>query len=253
MNLNERLPVSEELKELMALFKFPRTRLVLKGSAVIGGQENFSDYDFFTELPDCPHSQLYKFFKRLLTILRHNPKLFFIELKIQGHRKIRHHPGDSYIEDVFYKDLQGASFVKVDIVSFIDKIATEASCIYSLKQLPQTQEEYKKEIEEDVRELKNEGKWFKVLKREFSLARVNGEEEKAIKLLSVFNTQLGQTYKIISSLEACQLVKKYYDADKLIDISLKEVGVPSDYLGWMNQKQREMNETARLIYQDLNK
>lgn len=251
MNLIERLPASEELKELMALFKFPRAKLALKGSAVIGGQDNFSDYDFFTQLPDCPHSQLYRFFKRLMTVLRHNPKLFFIELKIQGQRKIRYNPGDSFVEDVFYKDLQGASFIKVDIVSFLDKVAVEASSIYSLNQPPQTQAEYKREIEEDIKELKNKGNWFKVLKREFSLARMEGDEDKAIKLLSVFNTQLGQTYKVISSLQACQLVKKYYDVDKLIDISVKEVGAPSDYLGWMNQKQRELNEKARLIYETL--
>jgi hypothetical protein len=244
MNLSERVP--NEAKELLALFKHPNGQIFLKGSAVIGGQVNYSDYDFFSKIK----RPSFTFFKRLLKILKFHPKLYFIELKFQDDRKIRFKPGDDFDETDFNKALQGCSFIKVDIVSFINTIAIEASSIYSLKQLPQTQEEYRQELESEIKELKAEGNYYKVLKRMFSLYRMDNNEDKVIQLLHVFNSPMGDLYKVISSLQACQLVSQFYDVDKLVKLSIKELRLPvniESYQSWMNQKSKELNSQAEKI------
>lgn len=91
---------------------------------------------------------------------------------------------------------------KLDVVAFIDNRYTELSIIYLYKKTPRiTNAELKTQLKEEVAEKFNEGMFYKMSKRIFSIVRLDEDTEMANKLLPLFNGDLGRLYSIISDLD----------------------------------------------------
>ena len=91
---------------------------------------------------------------------------------------------------------------KLDVVAFIDNRYTELSIIYSYNKTPKLSDnDFKTQLKEEVAEKFNEGMFYKMSKRIFSIVRLDEDTEMANKLLPLFNGDLGRLYSIISDLD----------------------------------------------------
>jgi hypothetical protein len=74
-----------------------------------------------------------------------------------------------------------------------------------------------KELEHDFGDLLGEGKYWKALKRLFSMLRIRNEEpETAIQLVKLFNSDTGKLYQTTSQLKAIQQLK--WEMDKTLKL-----------------------------------
>jgi hypothetical protein len=95
--------------------------------------------------------------------------------------------------------------VKVDVVGWIQNNRyTDFAMIYFLtsngKKL-YTPVQFEDEIKESILYYKDKGNYFKVLKREFSLAKFKGETKKMEELSEVLNQDLGRIYHILGDIK----------------------------------------------------
>jgi hypothetical protein len=92
---------------------------------------------------------------------------------------------------------------KLDVVAFIDNRYTELSIIYIYGNGPRlTDEQFKEELKKEVQVKYDEKMFYKMSKRIFSIVRLENDTETALKLLPLFNGDLGRLYSIISDLDA---------------------------------------------------
>lgn len=97
--------------------------------------------------------------------------------------------------------------VKLDVVSVIQKSRfTEFSVIYSFfnkgKALNPTPMDLVKSIEDSMKTYEHLGNYFKVLKRQFSLAKLKGDTATVKRLVPILNSDYGRLYHVISDIDA---------------------------------------------------
>jgi len=90
-------------------------------------------------------------------------------------------------------------------------------------------------LKDDIKDYKKDGKYYKALKREFSLLNYRYKQNKSMKLekrlvelSKFFNSNFGKLYVIYSNLEAIKLMIDNYDdigAKKRIKLNLKSLGI----------------------------
>jgi hypothetical protein len=107
-------------------------------------------------------------------------------------------------------------FIKVDVV--LRKASNEffdASCLYSLGEGESDADERLKELEHEFGELISEGKYWKALKRLFSMMRLRNEDpEMSLDLVRLFNSDIGKLYQSTSQMKAVQTLK--WESNKLL-------------------------------------
>jgi len=95
--------------------------------------------------------------------------------------------------------------VKVDVVGWIQNNRyTDFAMIYFLSSNGKklyTPIHFEDEIKESILYYKHEGNYFKVLKREFSLAKFKGETKKMEELSEILNQDLGRIYHILGDIK----------------------------------------------------
>jgi len=149
-----------------------------------------------------------------------------VEMKIQSNagKKERIYRGAEFSHTFFGKiPFDDIDFIKVDTV-FRKEVSNEffdASCMYSLGDAfeagENADEERLKELEQDFGEMVSEGKYWKALKRLFSMMRIKNEEpETAIQLVKLFNSETGKLYQTTSQLKAVQTLK--WELDKTLKL-----------------------------------
>jgi len=250
MDILEKKPAAQyhdELKNIMKMMTF-KTKLELKGSSSLTSQRFFGDYDLFCVMEKPDRVEFFKFIVGLLKKIEDSPDLWFIELKLQGKRKVKFHQGDAIV----FKNWEDVEFVKIDIVARIENRFTEVSAIYSFVTNPMSQEEYVESLQNDIKELRKEGKYYKILKRKFNIAKAQGNRKELLRLGKIFNGPLGEKYQVISNLDAIQLVLEYYQDESLvkkIEINLKDLNldhVPS-LIKWVDEQNTSLNQSARSL------
>ena len=113
------------------------------------------------------------------------------------------------------------------------------------------------ELTDGIKDLKKENNYFKILKRMFSIYKLQNDTHKIKMLNKIFNSDMGMTYKKISNLEAIKLVKEHYkDADtkKKIEINLLDIKEPQSESAMNNnliKYKTELNNKAKIIYSNL--
>ena len=90
---------------------------------------------------------------------------------------------------------------KLDVVAFIDNRYTELSMIYNKGKSSVSGSEFRRELELQVAEKYKEKLYYKMTKRMFSIARLDEDKETAMKLIPLFNGDLGRLYSIISDID----------------------------------------------------
>jgi len=267
--LEERAPLhfKEELKQLIKLLTPPGApeRLQLKGSAGLTSQQYPSDFDLFSEVSGVyTPDQFVAFLKTLLKAVDEHPDCWFIELKVQtkAGKKVRLHPGDKFdaLAAQVTKLWPKLDIIKVDLIARIEGQFSEVSCIYKLAAGDAAPADataaYRRSLEDDIKELSAEKRWYKVLKRQFNLAKTEppstGRSARLKQLSKAFNGPLGELYQTLSRLEAIETVVGLYpDAADKARLAIKDMRLPAEALadpdGWAERSAKEMNEAARVL------
>jgi hypothetical protein len=130
------------------------------------------------------------------------------------------------------KDYDQLEFAKIDLVICLNNKFYEASCIYRFSDKPVEKQEILNDLQEDANKYEKEGNYYKVLKRLFSIAVLENNQNKIHYLTQVFNSPSGKLYEKISNLKALALLHENYK-DKA---TLRKI----------NQNLKLLNETFRI-------
>jgi hypothetical protein len=216
-------PTSEEYP-LVKAFSLNDRKPRLIGTAGLKSQLYTGDYDFTMDISELPRDVVFTGMNDVVNSIANNPDMYFVEMKIQSNagKKERIYRGAEFSHTFFGKiPFDDIDFIKVDVV-FRKEASNEffdASCMYSLgdDETEGNEEERLKELEQDFGELVSEGRYWKALKRLFSMMRIKNEEpETAIQLVKLFNSETGKLYQITSQLKAVQTLK--WELDKTLKL-----------------------------------
>lgn len=239
----------DEIKDIITLFSYDNP-LTLVGSASLEAQKYPADYDFLTKVDNT--DDFIPFLKGVIGNIDESLDYYFIELKFQDKKgnKKRFYP-HQLIKEINEGKMKNIDFVKLDMIARIEHRFVEVSCIYQFSNFPTT-EEYKKNIEKDIAELKSEGNYYKVLKREFSIYKAEKNKKKLLELTKIFNGEMGKEYQIISNLEAIQKLQTYYkdkNTNKKVLLNLKDLGLsPSTNINdAINERKIILNDKAEKL------
>lgn len=216
-------PTSEEYP-LVKAFSLNDRRPRLIGTAGLKSQLYTGDYDFTMDISDLPRDAVFSGLSNVVARIASDGNMYFVEMKIQseGGKKERIYRGAEYSHSFFSRiPFDDIDFIKVDVV-FRKEASNEffdASCMYSLGDAVEAgedaNEERLKELEQDFGDLINEGRYWKALRRLFSMMRIkNDDPETAIQLVKLFNSETGKLYQATSQLKAIQQLK--WEMDKTL-------------------------------------
>ena len=115
-------------------------------------------------------------------------------------------------------------------------VAVAYSQLYKKHPECNTEDDLEEKLNDDIKEYKKEGMYYKALKRTFSLLNYRYKmdknnkklEKKVVMLSKFFNSEFGKLYVIYNNLEAIKLMIENYDdidAKKRIELNLKDIGV----------------------------
>ena len=256
MDVLEKRPATQykdEIKKILKQFQYEKIPLVLKGSSSLASQQYPGDYDLFCVIPKGDRDSTYDFFKELLDKVREQGDMWFLELKLQDTtgKKTRVYPGGDLKKKAWDTIWDKLDFVKIDVVSRVEGRFTEISVIYSFANEDVTKNDYKKLIEQDIKDLKREKADYKILKRRFSLAKIDKDRSELLRLSKIFNGELGKDYQLLSTLEAVRRVlEDYQDATTLqkAEIQIKDLHLPieiKDVEGWLRTGLRQLHQKAK--------
>lgn len=215
MNILEKRNISSNILDYIKSLQFKNNHIDLLGSGGLASQEYSSDIDLFSLIESKEtRNSVNKEIKNILYNTTKNENMYLIEIKIQ-------YKDDT--KEKFYKindfklnkSLKEVDFIKIDYVIFISNIFKELSIIYSFNKLIDVKQIQNK-LKEDIKELYKEGNYYKVVKRLFSLYKI---EQKNIPLLVImtkfFNSNIGKLYQQVSQLKAIKLLKQHHNTDDI--------------------------------------
>jgi len=238
MEVLEKKPASlynDELKRIMKLLQYKNNKLELRGSSSFTSQRFYSDYDLSCSLINPNKDELFVFLEQLVDKINESDDLYFTELKLQTKgdkpKKIRVFPSKELDKAVYDKVFDSLDFIKLDLIARINNRFIEISVIYGLNQSTQSKEMYIKSLEDEIKELTKEKKYYKILKRQFNIARANDDKKELLRLSKIFNGEMGEEYSLLSNLEAIQLLLEHYQTDdvyKKVIVNLKDLHIPVD-------------------------
>jgi len=256
MNVLESTPASnyeDDLKKIIKLLTYKKNKIQLKGSASLASQRFFSDYDLFCVIPKSEKDGFYTFLSNLMRDIEDDESgIYFIELKMQSKtgRKIRVYPKEKLNKSSYDKAYDKLDFIKIDLICSIGNKFVEVSCIYSFSDSTPSKGDYISSLMEDIKELKKEKKYYKILKREFNIQKSRGNKDELVRLSRIFNSEMGQEYKLISNLEALKTLLEYYQSPTVIKkamINLKDLHLPDDIEqidDYIKDKSKKLNNRA---------
>lgn len=217
-------PTSEEYP-LVKAFTVNDRRPRLIGTAGLKSQLYTGDYDFTTDISDLPRDVVFTGLNDVVARIASDENMYFVEMKIQSNagKKERIYRGAEFSHTFFGKiPFDDIDFIKVDVV-FRKEVSNEffdASCMFGMgkeEMGEDADDERLKELEQDFGELVSEGRYFKALKRLFSMMRIkNDEPETSIQLVKLFNSDVGRLYQNTSQLKAVQTLK--WEMDKSLKL-----------------------------------
>ncbi len=218
----------DKIKKIIKQLKFLNNPIEVKGSASLKSQKFFSDYDLFTDIKKkYTPKKMFEVFVNIFDDILEDEDNYFVEFKIQtkDNKKIRWNKLEDFNFEEFEKVFNNIDFCKIDLICRIENKFIELSCIYKISNEKLTPEEYLKNLNEDINELKKEGKYYKILKRKFNIYKVEGDKKKLLELSKIFNGELGHKYQLLSNLEAMRKILDISNDDKTIKkvlINLKD-------------------------------
>jgi hypothetical protein len=236
--LEQRYP-EKEIRKTVNILKFNNNIIKLVGTGSLKSQLYPSDYDFMTKVnfKDIDIKDIYNEFVNILNKIYEEQTLYFIEFKFQNKDKTKYKFNNinEFSYDLFKEHFKKSKidFIKIDVIINIDNLNDfkEVSCIYFSENNKEIDiKDYTKVLKKDMKELYNEGKYYKSLKRLLIISKINNNFKMLYKLTNLFNSDIGKLYLLKSKLEACILLLEHYK-DKVtkdrVKIFLKNNGLKS--------------------------
>ena len=249
-----------DYKKIESLLKYKDRQIFLKGSASDPTIIYYGDYDFFTTINKKESVETsFNEFKKIYNNIVEDKEALFIEFKIQTKKneKIRWYNKEDFNIIEYEKVYKQIDFCKIDIVYRLNYKFMEASCIYKFGYEKINPNELKSDIKSDIKELLKEKNYYKVLKREYLIYKIDGNNEKTTELKKIFNSELGKIYMDKSNLEAILLVLEHTDDKETIlkvKQNLKLLGLEPNIKNiddTIKKYKKILNAEAKKIYQDL--
>jgi hypothetical protein len=249
--------LDDKVKKVLGFLKYKKYPLVLKGSSSLKSQRYYGDYDLMTIIPvNQTAEEAYRQFTRILSRALSEDDVYFIELKLQTQdgKKVRFHPKQTFALKQLQNVWSDIDFVKIDFIVRASSRFVELSVIYKFSKDTPTTTEYLQMLRDDIEQLVREKEWYKALKREFSIAKIQNERNKMKRLTAVFNSDLGALYQKISNLEAIQLVLENYDdplteKKALLNLQDLKLSIPLTQINATALADRKrLNATAKPLY-----
>ena len=228
--LAKRIDIPDKINRVVKDLKINDNKIILLGSASLQSQQYFSDYDFYSSIVHKPDMDyLFMNIQSILEKVRQETEdgIYFIEFKIEykDGKKVKLNKNDTLKRSMINKNID---MVKLDLI-FYDEYEyefIEVSILYDFKKVVKSPKKYVDNLKDEIDELKDEGSWYKILKRLFSVYRLEKNTDKLLKLSEIFNSPLGEDYKKISNLKTLSILKDNYNdykTHRLIDINLKKL------------------------------
>ena len=202
------------LQKVFEEVSFSKYKII--GSANLKAIRYPSDYDVND---DVSINRIDAFIKRLKWIFnnaKRDPDYFITDFKAG---KIGDEPIRWKFADIMKGTKSGVSLkealkmdatIKLDLVILVDNKVTEVTTNFFIGKAPPGS------LKENIRELVDEGEWFKALKRTFSLNETRGKSNK--KLLAYFNSDVGLLNKVKSDI--LTLISLLEQTFKKVDIDI---------------------------------
>jgi hypothetical protein len=216
--------ISTNITKLFHFLELKGSHNFLIGSRNIRNIMYSNDYDLNTNIKVHDTTKIlqgvYHEFLHMFELAHSNPQYYILDFKCGVHNKepIRWEYEDlqkGYIHQDKHKYtfqecllMEEDNIIKLDMCYIDNGIFTDINCLYNLhivqdkKELPIAKQDKSNDIihslEEECKQLKHEKQYYKVLKREFSIALLKGEMDKHI--LTIMNSEYGLFYKFISFL-----------------------------------------------------
>jgi hypothetical protein len=204
-----------EIEKVIHILQFQNNKIELVGTAGLKRQFYPADFDFLTKIKFLKTKNMYEEFKRILEDIQKEPNLYFIEFKFQNKddSKNKIFKIEDFTKKNFYKyfKTKNIKYCKIDLIINVDyqNDFKEVSIIYFLTKKNDkdiTKEEYIQDLEDDFKELKQEGKYYKSLKRLFIISKLNDDYKRLTKLTLFFNSNFGKLYLLKNKLEAIEIL-----------------------------------------------
>lgn len=200
--------LNDYTQELQETFKdiSPQEKYKIIGSANLKALRYPSDYDLNEDVRQLTHTQFAKKIKQIFVKAMKDKNLYITDFKC-GVEKNKTPIRWSYAEIAKGKSRSGVSILealkqrettKLDMIAIIDNQVTELSNNFIFEKQA-TPAAIKKSLKIEIKEKKAEGKYFKALKREFSLRAIEGKSN--LKLVDYFNGDTGLANKCRSDLD----------------------------------------------------
>lgn len=269
MNNNNNILETRELGEfdaeaqrLLSYFELPGAKLNIGGSSQYKNLHYRSDYDLMVALKrSLPPSNFYESISQILHKMEREPNIYFLELKLESKEgeKRRLHPRQEIRMSWVERDYDKLAFAKIDTAMRIKNRFYEASCVYLFRDKPLDKKDLIEDLMEDTREYEREGNYYKVLKRQFSIAVLEDNQSRIHELTGIFNSPLGQSYERLCNMKALALLHESYK-DKATTRKINEnirllnetfrITIIEKHI---RRYQRELNKEAKKLYLETKK
>jgi len=228
-----------DIVPILKALKYPNSNIKVIGTASLKSQKYPSDYDIITNVKDKDPERVYNTFKKIISKTNKMPNVYFIELKIQGKTdkdKKKFFDNENIPKDEFIRKFnRGIEFIKIDYVVRFGNIFKDVSINYFFNTELTREDIFHillTRMNNDAREYRKEGRYFKALKRIFNIYRYLRQKRSLVKLAKFFNSEFGRLYALSSNLKTIKLLVEsgYRDADTRtkILINLKDLGIEPD-------------------------
>ena len=249
------------INDLIKSLKIENIKIELLGTASLESQYYYSDFDLYSDISKIKDlTTVYKNLDRIFTLKDNN--VYFKEFKIQfinGDKKKYFELPISISKNITREEID---YVKIDYIVFVNNQFTDVSLIYNLNPLKKSKDEIIKLVGDNQKEFYNMGKYFKSLKRYFSILNLQGCKADMVKLtIGLFNTDNGRKYKICSVLgTVIDLIKKHgrrnANINSKIRANLRHFKLPinmsvNDMEAYIKKESDVFNKEALTFYKKL--
>ena len=230
MNVFEEKNPQSEYYDLFSKLQLGTNRSIMIGSSGLASQLNTGDIDLMSYiLGRKDNIFVNKEIKEIINNIQRDDDMYFMEFKIQyenGH-KIKFTADEIEKIEIPTKDFDKIVYLKLDLIYYIDFVFKEVSINYWFKEEEKTIDSLK----EDIKELADEGRYYKIIKRLFSIAKQKDDTVKGLIFSKFFNKASGIEYVYLNNLKAIKELLMVYDDDitkNKVRINLKDIDVRSN-------------------------
>jgi hypothetical protein len=201
------------------------------GSAGLASQLYVGDIDLLTFVLGRKENKFVnKEIKDIIRNIQSDDDLYFMEFKIQydDGSKIKFYPDEVEKIEIPTKKFDKIEYLKFDLIYYVDSIFREVTINYWFKEINDMVDRMKN----DIIELRDEGRYYKIIKRLFSIAKSNNDIPKGLILSKFLNKAVGHDYMYLNNLKAIHDVLMVYDDNTTRNkarINLKNMDIRANY------------------------